>query len=348
MVDALFVTHMFAAFTIRRYLDYMEQGGFGPVEVLAGTGVDPARLLDKAYFIPVQQRNAVIANMLRLTGNPALGFDLGYQTRFAQMGAFGHVLLSSNTIWEQYRHWLQYAEPLLGLPMSVSLFKRESGLWSATFRDPVASGAVHRFGVEELLMFSRKITQSLSGEPLRLTVLRLDYPAPAHAHRYRDYFKCQPEFDCPRFELEAAAPFADEFFPGQEDHAFARACLSHCRRLLQEVNGSLSVGARLRELLGTRLGDLPSINEASRILGMSERTLRRRLTEEGTGFQDVHNAFRYELAEECLLFRGMKAKEVAGLLGFNHVSDFRRAFKSWSGCSISDYLNHPARSEIAD
>lgn len=328
---------MIPAFTLRRYLELMSQRGFASAEVLANTHVDAARLQDKTYLIHTDQRKAVIANMLALTDNPALGFEFGRATRISQLGAFGHVLLSSHSIWEQYRLWLQYAEPLLGFPMSVNIEKHASKGWSWSYRDPIATGAEHIFSVEELLMISYKSAQSLNGEPMRLSGLKLDYAAPLHHHLYAEIFQCPVEFGCSQVEMQAISPMLEEIFPGP-DAEFAETCLSYCSRQLHEVNAPLSLSDRLQSTFAAHLGKLPSIEEAARMLGMSERTLRRRLADEGLGFQEVFNRFRRDAAIQYLRARKLKPKEIGHLLGFSFTTDFRRAFKSWTGQSISDYL----------
>ncbi|MFP5307312.1 MAG: AraC family transcriptional regulator ligand-binding domain-containing protein, partial [Gammaproteobacteria bacterium] len=236
---------MIHAFTLRRYLQLMELRGFHADQVLAGTGVDRTRLTDRTYCVQLEQRRALISNMLTLTGTSALGLEFGRLTHISSFGAVGHVLLSSHSIWEQYRRWLQYGESLLGLPIATAMQRHDDGSWSAAYRDPLASGAEHVFGIEELISISRKIVQSSTGEPLRLKAIRLDYPAPAYASLYSDVFACPIEFGCDRVEMIAAAPFPYDCFP-RPDEEFAQACISYCGRLLKEVSGPQSLAERLR------------------------------------------------------------------------------------------------------
>lgn len=329
---------MLHAFTMRRYLELMQARGFAPADVLAGTGIDAERIADKGYVIRPAQRQAVIANMLRLTGNSALGLEFGRDIRIAQLGVVGHVLLSSHSIWEQYRLWLKLAGPLLGIECSVSLRVDDGSGWTCEFREPMPPGPEHVFCLEELLMISGRIAQTLNGETMDISVLRLDYPPPPHAHLYADAFRCPVEFGAPVAEFRVTRPTANEVFGGPDDE-FAAACRAYSDRLLQEISSHQTLANRLRDALLSRLPDVPTIEEAAKTLGVSARTLRRRLSEEGTGFKEVVNDLRRDMAIEYLRSQRLKPKEIGYRLGFNFTSDFRRAFRSWTGRSITQFVD---------
>jgi len=69
------------------------------------------------------------------------------------------------------------------------------------------------------------------------------------------------------------------------------------------------------------------------ILGMSERTLQRRLAAEGTSFQRLLDDTRRELARHYLGQRNLSLADIAYLLGFTDQSSFFRAARRWFGSS---------------
>jgi AraC-like DNA-binding protein len=69
---------------------------------------------------------------------------------------------------------------------------------------------------------------------------------------------------------------------------------------------------------------------------MSPRTLQRHLSEEGTGFSELLDALRHELALEYVRDMQRPLGEVAYLLGYSELSAFLRAFKRWTGKTPSD------------
>lgn len=85
---------------------------------------------------------------------------------------------------------------------------------------------------------------------------------------------------------------------------------------------------RVRHAARARLDASP--DDVARALGISARTLRRHLDQEGETFRGVVDALRRERADE-LLGTGMTIKEVGAALGFSEASAFSRAYKRWTG-----------------
>ena len=95
---------------------------------------------------------------------------------------------------------------------------------------------------------------------------------------------------------------------------------------------------RIASLLATQLTDtLPDKTLIASQLGMSERTLQRRLKEEGTSFQALLDRTRHYLARELLRNTRVPLTDVALQLGFSEPSTFFRAFKKWEGMTPGQF-----------
>jgi AraC-like DNA-binding protein len=112
----------------------------------------------------------------------------------------------------------------------------------------------------------------------------------------------------------------------------------HAKRLLAELSPSRTYATRVREHLVAALqaGETSAASVAGR-LRASERTLRRRLQEEGVMFSDLLADVRRELALRYLEEPGLSVDEIAFLLGFSTGSAFRRAFRRWTGKTPSEH-----------
>ncbi|TGU31128.1 AraC family transcriptional regulator, partial [bacterium M00.F.Ca.ET.152.01.1.1] len=75
----------------------------------------------------------------------------------------------------------------------------------------------------------------------------------------------------------------------------------------------------------------PELSDIARELGMSERTLQRRITEEGTSFRELLINARQELGRQLLSDPTADIDEVACRLGYQDASSFYRAFREWEG-----------------
>jgi AraC-like DNA-binding protein len=156
------------------------------------------------------------------------------------------------------------------------------------------------------------------------------HPRPATVAGHRAFFGCPVTFeariDALRFgdgALATPTRLGDEGLS-----AFLTAHLDE----LRERHADPSASARVRGAVVDSLPDgLPRASRIARRLGMSERTLQRRLAEEGHTFQALADGARREAAESLLVGGDHSLGEVAFLTGFSDQSAFQRAFKRWTG-----------------
>lgn len=104
------------------------------------------------------------------------------------------------------------------------------------------------------------------------------------------------------------------------------------RQRLSELDAHARVTDRLRSALLEALpaGDV-AMDALGRKLGLSSRTLQRRLKEEGTTFQRTLDDVRTELARHYLKQSSMSGAEISFLLGFEDPNSFSRAYQRWTG-----------------
>ena len=84
-------------------------------------------------------------------------------------------------------------------------------------------------------------------------------------------------------------------------------------------------------------GGRPDIKTVASELGMSDRTLQCRLTDEGTSFKHLLTQVRHEQAREYLADPSLDIKEVAVLIGYEDQNSFYRAFRLWEGDTPSNW-----------
>ncbi len=110
------------------------------------------------------------------------------------------------------------------------------------------------------------------------------------------------------------------------------------QKRLSEMDRDDSFAAKVRSAL-TEL--LPSgagtADDVAVKLGVSKRTLQRKLLEENTSFQKQLNGTRELLAKHYLRNTDMSSDEIAFLLGYQEINSFLRAFNVWTGLSITEY-----------
>jgi len=173
----------------------------------------------------------------------------------------------------------------------------------------------------------------------RIPLLHVDYrgaPPPNVAETAR-VFQARLRYGQPHFGLTFDARWLQ--LPIVQNKQTLREFLQQApANLLVKYRDKTSVTERIRRLLRSHLrGEMPSLDEVSRVLGLTPQTLRRRMQEEGQGFQSLKDHLRRDAAIEYLARPDMTLLDIADQLGFSEASTFHRAFKKWTGVAPGEY-----------
>lgn len=144
-------------------------------------------------------------------------------------------------------------------------------------------------------------------------------------------FGCPVQFGAERDAI-ALTPASLDLTNRLGDAAVSDFLTSHLEREIGSLRDDPSLRAALLRRLTPALSDgVPQVADIAREMGMSERTLYRRLAEEGRTFRDVLSEAQSSLAQELLRDSNSSIAEIAFLTGFSEQSTFSRAFKRWVG-----------------
>ncbi|MDP0491665.1 MAG: helix-turn-helix transcriptional regulator [Verrucomicrobiota bacterium JB023] len=107
---------------------------------------------------------------------------------------------------------------------------------------------------------------------------------------------------------------------------------------LRDLSDESGLGKRVRIQVSQALSEgVPTVTEIALRLGMSGRTLQRRLADQSLSFKALVDESRRELAERLLKETDYALNEIAFLTGFSEQSAFNRAFKRWGGQTPRSY-----------
>lgn len=153
--------------------------------------------------------------------------------------------------------------------------------------------------------------------------------------RYGAYFGCPIRYGAARNVLVLDRADLDLPFPGHNPELLEMLTPA-LSVALHELSGQSSFADQVRTVLKRSLASgRPEVADVARQLGMSERTLQRRITEEGTTFRDLLVDARQDIGRLLLSDPGTEIEEVACLLGYQDTSSFYRAFREWEGVTPS-------------
>ncbi len=339
---------MFRTTKVKHYLRRMEARGYSPDEVLAGSRIDAGMLDDPNYLIDISQSQQVVSNMMSLTGNPYLGFELGREVSFDDFGIIGYALMCSRTLREVTELWASMGHPLVGTLLKLQM-EEKPGCWRVNFTEVSPLGPLLRFCTEENLTLGNWICSTVIGRKLTYKSIEFSYPEPANSEIYRETFGTEIVFNAPVTATNIISPTPDEPNAKERDPEFYNVCRQYCFQVLRQISENRPVAFKVRQLLLDSAGDLPSVEEAAQALHYSVRTFKRHLQGEGVSYQQLVNEFRNDMARKYLRSNpAMPLQKIADLLGYGEAKSLSRAFAAWNGMSITEYRNSQRASLVTD
>jgi AraC-like DNA-binding protein len=304
--------------------------------LLQGTGLKPAALADAGARTSVRQLLRVCRNALAEGAAPELAFAAGERMRVSSYGMYGYALLCSDNLREVTQLAVKYHR--LATPMFAMRFHEQAGEACWCFDDYAGldpDEPLGRFLLDFQFAIHTTLGRDLIGPQFRLTRLTLLATEPRHAALYRRHLGGAAEFgsDANRLCFDAAlldAPFTLR-------NPITVAMVSElCERLIDQARREAGVASRVVRLLMETPGHFPDMEEVASRLATTSRTLRRRLQQEGTSYQDTVAEVRCQLAKEYLRTTRMTTEDIADRLGFSDAANFRHAFRRWTGRSPSE------------
>ena len=160
------------------------------------------------------------------------------------------------------------------------------------------------------------------------------------------HFGCRVRFNAERDALVFRSSDLDRPFVTQNEE-LATIIGTHLDSELKAGSASVDVGQQVKETLKRSLaGKRPTLQDVAQEIGLSARTLQRRLTEAGFTFQQLVEDTRRDLARHYLKQPAVELPEAAFLLGYGDANSFFRAFQAWEGTSPGEWRARHSSAEI--
>jgi AraC-like DNA-binding protein len=310
-------------------LDACGELGFDVDAILDEVGLDRQLVFDPDARLPAQQADAIWAAAFRIAGDPALALHAAEALPFGAYRVLDFVVANAPDVREA-----------LGRVARYFSIVDPRGQLELTGKDPSRFGFRSALGQlpppAEQYTLAAVVTRVRvsAGFEVPFEAVEFTFPAPDDVTEYERIFRCEV-----RFARAGAAVVVPEStlaldIPGS-DAALSSVLENHADRLVRELPPlSQGIAARLSRVLQDELrgGNISAAHISAR-LGVSERTLQRRLLEEETTYAAVLEGMRRSAAEKYLQERDVSLSEIAWLLGFSEQSSFARAFKRWTGQS---------------
>ncbi|MET9216373.1 MULTISPECIES: AraC family transcriptional regulator [unclassified Nocardia] len=295
----------------------------------AGTGIaGQAALSSDSIKVSFRQAVSVVRRAVEDMPEAPLGMQVGGRDILLSMGMLGVAMRSAATVGEALSIGLELHQAS-GSLMDLEL---ECATEAAALRlhERWPEPLILRFLCEEILCSTILFVRSVVGADWAPERVELTYPAPVYARRYERFFRCPVVFGAEANRAVFPTATLALRFPTRSEPTRAIA-VDACRRMLDVGAADPDVVAIVETLLAQHLRYPLTMGGVAARLHITERTLRRRLTEAGESFSAVRDRVRRQRATALLRETALPIAAVAHQVGYSDIREFRRAYIRWTG-----------------
>jgi AraC-like DNA-binding protein len=315
--------------SLTHYAEVARAAGLDAQRMLAAAGLSPAVLDEPDLKVPVERVARLLEASAAASGDESFGLRMAEPRALSNLGPVGLLLRDQPTLREALQVVARYHRVLNGA-LSMAIDETDGVV---VIREDLTVGNAQpvRQGVELALGVLLRLMRQFLGAEWQARHVCLMHAAPRQPATHLRVFGPCVRFDqdfngivCGTADLDACSPSADRVMARYAQQLIDASVGAPAPTMLEEV----------RQAVVTLLpSGRCSIEKVSRTLGVTCRTVQRRLAEQGEGFSSLVNGVRTGLAARHVADSDRPLIEVAGLLGFSAQSAFSRWHREQFGCS---------------
>jgi AraC-like DNA-binding protein len=273
---------------------------------------------------------ALVVDSIVLTKEPALGLLVGDRFKVNTHGLLGFAAINGRTLHQVMELLVRYVALRTSLvTLAIEEVNDEVRL---VIRESMQLGDARIPVLEAVLLALKNILDFGRGAHGAVRRVYFAWHRVAYEKMVSEIVRCDISWATSWTGLSIPAELARKELRAADTTAYEQAeklCASELERL---AHGN-TMTATIQKLLLNATFDPPSLTIIARQLHLTNRTLHRRLIEEGTSFSRIVDELRRNLALEHLRGTSMSVQDIAWVLGYSDEANFRRAFRRWKGVS---------------
>ena len=319
---------------VRALAGAIERAGKSRARFFEIACLDERAITDGSTWLSMRDYVRVLEAALEVSGDAAFGFYMGEQARSGMFDIMGPLTEHAATLRDSIDGMARYAR-LFAEGHDPELRERED---EAAIQLPSLRGdfPLVRVTAEFSMTALLGTLELFAGPKARPTAVRFAYPAPAYVARYERVFGGAARFDCEVTEMVFPRTWLDRTQPYRSPELYA-VLREQADRSLGRIERGAPLRSRIDDVLTKHAPRSLTMEEVARELGMSDRSLRRRLLAESLSFSDLLARSRMNTAKRMLERPSASIKETAFAMGFASETAFHRAFKRWTGMTPKQY-----------
>lgn len=280
--------------------------------------------------LTVRDIDLTVEWLLRKSGKPWAALEFGTQINIQQMGKLGPVIACCGTVREALDLFQRYHR-LLHPHFNIE-YERVGK--RAALKMPTPAGiSVPRWYAELLIGALPFWLYRLVDPDAVVHEVWFRHSKPDYSQRYYAHFECDVQFEQPYDCVWTNTTYLDLKLRTSAPEFHSKIV----REAEIELRESLSFLHKVKTCIRSKLPDDCGIEEIASYVLCSERTLQRKLAEEGTSVKKLKQEVKFEDAVRFLNDTGMSIEQIAFKLGYEQRSNFGTAFQKWTGYTPAEW-----------
>ena len=316
-------------------IEGLEPVGVGAHQLLRAADIDPRRLDDIDGRLDRAELDRAQSAALDLTRDEALGLHLGERVSNRPFDVIADLASHAPTLRDAFRSVTRFCRIVGEAPDTV--VNEENGIATLRHQFPRSNPRCDRMRAEFAMVGFLRMMRHFIRREGAIKSVYFEHPAPEYRPEYDRIFGGAEHFEHDFTGIEFDGELLDRTQHPQNGELFTVLESLAERKLSRLLRASDHVERMRDYLTSNALAERPQMEAVARSLGISVRSLRRRLDEEGVSYTSLLNEARATLAKRMLDDPGRSIYETAYAMGFSDPSAFHRAFKRWTGMTPTQY-----------
>jgi len=307
-----------------------------PAMLLHDSGISESMLSDPHASIRPNQEFQVIRNLKRHVQNEEIGLIVGERFSLSVLGILGATVPNASSVREAIKLFIQYIQ--LSYTYFEVSFIEQAKSGSVILNDQHPLGDLRNFFIDRDIMFTLNVFKDLFPQLPILEGIQVEigYSQPSNITGHQTQLNCPVIFREGDTRINIEKQVLDRILP-QSNELTLRLLEQQCIEINNKLSGTQSMVEKVNAMLLDNISSTISLESIALSLGISSRTVRRRLKEEGTQFKYLQNNVKSNEAKRLLFETTWSVERIADHLGYSESASFIHAFKNWTDKSPSQY-----------
>ena len=318
-----------APFFVERFLEHAPASA-DRASLMRSVGLEPsspptpdAMVSDSDFFDMLEK--------IAATGDEGrtIAITVGAGMKCDDYGAFGLAFKSAVTLLSSFHRVERFGKVVTSIA-NYRVVPEDHSFFMEVHRSPDQRLGLH-MTKELAVAAATALCREVKRNPFSPIAISFAHAPPLNPASFESYFGCPVSFDASRDGLEISNEDCEA--PNRlGDAKTSEFFETHLEKELAALSEDAGLAQRVRIQVSSSLSEgVPVISDVANRLGMSERSLQRRLSEQGYVYQGIVDDARRELSERLLRSSEYSLTEIAFLTGYSEQSTFTKAFKRWNG-----------------